>query len=507
MTSRTVIAEKAAIAAAVLFLAAYFWHYWSGSLRAQFSADDLMNCHRAYFRPWSALLLDNVIFFRDTPVYRPFPALLYKAFFSTSGFDLYAFRVLVLAAAAVNVGLAGVVAYQLSGRREVGLLAALLFAWHANYAPMLYNTGQIYDVFCFLFYFAALACFFKGRQTGRSYVGPVVALTALALNSKEMAVSLPVMILLWELLERRPEWGLVSVMRWMIRDARTGLVAGLGVALFLLERMRGPDSLTQVSAYQPRISLANYLKQAGYYLGDVAYQTVEVGPVAAGAILLALLALAVAARSRILAWSWALFVVGLLPLAFIPPRGLAAAVIPFAGLTLYGAVLLDRLGRALASQRVCKPPLLRGISGFAMFGLAATLLMLAHPRADGFYQAMLEGEYARIRAARHQLQAMYPNLAPGARLLFASDPFGDTYDIVFLVHLTYRTDRIVVDQLWRLKPPPDLAAYDHVLEWCEGRFVEILRRSERSIAQRRSHCSSQAKASSCIWTLNSWGAS
>jgi hypothetical protein len=71
---------------------------------------------------------------------------------------------------------------------------------------------------------------------------------------------------------------------------------------------------------------------------------------------------------------------------------------------------------------------------------------------------------------------MYPSPAPATRLLFVSDPFGETYDIVFLVHLSYRSDKIAVDQLGRLKPAPDFASYDHVVEWCDGRFRELMRR-------------------------------
>lgn len=476
MNTRAVFAERAAAAAAVLFLAGYFWHYWSGSLRAEFTADDLMNCHRAYFRPWSALLLDNLLFFRHTPVYRPFPALLYKAFFTVWGFDLFAFRVLLLAVAAANVGLVGVVAYQLTRRREAGLLAALLFAWHGNYGPLVYNTGQIYDLFCLLFYFAALACYFRWRGAKARASVFVLALTVLALNSKEMAVSLPVMILLLDLLERRPGLGVSKWIRWLLREGRTALISGSAVIALLVGRMGGPESLTQVEAYRPQISVSNYFRQAGYYLGEVVYQKVHVGPLGAAVVLLLLFVAGLAARSRALLWSWALFVVGILPLAFIPPRGLAAAVIPFAGLVMYAAILLVTLRRSLM-EAINRPDLRLGLTSTAvLFASVAILLLRAHPHAWRFHRALSEGEYTLIRTAREQLQTLYPSLPPGTRVLFASDPFGETYDIVFLIHLAYRNDGIVVHQLWRLRPPPDFASYDHVLEWCDGRFQELMRR-------------------------------
>jgi hypothetical protein len=476
--SRPLGAAHVAAALAIVFLAGYFLYYWSDGLRAEFTADDLMNCHRAYFRPWSALVADNLLFFRPTPVYRPFPALAYKAFFSAWGFDLWAFRLFVLAVAAMNVYLVGLVTYRLTGRREAGLISALLFAWHEQYAPLLYNTGQIYDAFCFLFYFAALAWCFAGREEtqGARRLVVVVVLLVLALNSKEMAVSLPVMILLWRLWVPPRGGGVARSVRFWFGEGRTAFVTAVVVLLFLLGRMRGPESLSQVAAYRPEISVANYFASAGYYLGEAIYHKVKLGPGLAAAVLCALLAGAIAMRSRALIWSWALFTIGILPLAFIPHRGLAAAIIPYAGLVIYVAVLL-----ADARSRLLKAVGLEGRrmqlgSQLALFVAAGALVLQAHGGAWSFRQALSEHEYGPIRTVRDQLRALYPSLAPATRLLFVSDPFGNSYDIVFLVHLAYRNNKIEVHQLRRLKAAPDFGSYHHVLEWCDGRFAELMRR-------------------------------
>lgn len=461
---------------AVVFVAVYFGYHWSDSLRTEFTADDLMNCHRAYFRPWPALVADNLLFFRPTPVYRPLPALAYKAFFTAWGFDLLALRILVLVVAALNVCLVGLVAYQLTGRREAGLLSALLFAWHEQYAPLLYNTGQIYDAFCFLFYFAALAWYFRSREEthGARELIAVVILLVLALNSKEMAVSLPVMILLGQLLVRgRGRPMLRSVRSWW-REGRMVLVTAAVVLLFLLGRMRGPESLSQVSAYRPEISVSNYFTSAGYYLGEPIYQKVNFGPGTAAATLAGLLAVAVGLRSGPLVWSWALFAAGILPLAFIPHRGLAAAVIPYAGLVLYAAVLLVVVRSQVLERTGWKGARVQLGSQVILFVALGVVVLKAHGQAWAFRQALAEDEYAPIRVAREQLRALYPSPAPGTRLLFVSDPFAETYNIVFLVHLLYRDDNIVVHQLSRLRGNPNLASYDYVLEWCDGRFTELM---------------------------------
>jgi hypothetical protein len=476
--SQPLRAACVAAALAVVFVAGYFGYHWSDSLRTEFTADDLMNCHRAYFRPWRALAADNLLFFRPTPVYRPFPALAYKAFFAAWGFDLSALRILLLIAAAMNVCLVGIVTSQLAGRREAGLLSALLFAWHEQYAPFLYNTGQIYDIFCFLFYFAALAWCFARREEPHGARGllVVVALLVPALNSKEMAVSLPIMILLWQVLVRLRNRSVVRSVRFWFREGRMVLVTAAVVLVFLLGRMRGPESLSRVDAYRPEISVANYFTSVGYYLSDVIYHKVNLGPGAAAVVLAALLAVAAALRSGPLVWSWALWAVGILPLAFIPHRGLAAAVIPYAGLVMYAAVLLVH-GRSKVLETMEGQGIRAQLgSQVVLFIAAAAFALKAHGQAWDFRRALSENEYVPIRIAREQLQAMYPSPAPATRLLFVSDPFGETYDIVFLVHLSYRSDKIAVDQLGRLKPAPDFASYDHVVEWCDGRFRELMRR-------------------------------
>ncbi len=422
--------------------------------------------------------MDNLLFFRPTPVYRPLPALAYKAFFTAWGFDLWVFRLFVLAVAAINVYLVGLVAYRLTGRREAGLLSALLFAWHEQYAPLLYNTGQIYDAFGFLFYFAALAWCFGEREEaqGARRLVIVVVLLVLALNSKEMAVSLPVMILLWRLRVRPRGAGLARSVRFWLQEGRTALVTAAAVLWFLLGRMLGPESLIQVAVYRPEISAANYFASAGYYLGEAIYHKVKLGPGLSAAVLCALLAAAIAMRSRALIWSWALFTIGIFPLAFIPHRGLAAAIIPYAGLVIYVAVLLAEGRSRLLAAAGLRGTRMQFCSQAALFVAVTALVLASHGRAWSFRQALSEDEYAPIRTLRQQLRALYPSLAPGTRLLFVADPFGHTYNIVFLVQLAYRNDEIEVHQLRRLKAAPDFGSYDHVFEWCDGRFTELMRR-------------------------------
>src|SRR5512136_2737320 len=94
--------RKATLLAGV-FIAAYFLYHARLSLRAEFTYDDLMNCWRAVFDPLATHIRDCIVFFRVSESYRPFPALVYRAAFAWSGFDLFPLRLLLLVVMGLNL--------------------------------------------------------------------------------------------------------------------------------------------------------------------------------------------------------------------------------------------------------------------------------------------------------------------------------------------------------------------------------------------------------------------
>ncbi|MCS6953553.1 MAG: hypothetical protein NZM33_11950, partial [Bryobacteraceae bacterium] len=124
-------------------VAAYFLYLTAPSLRAQFSPDDLMNCHMVWVRPTAALLADHLCFWRPTPIYRPLGALAYKLSYWCCGFELRPLRSLLLLGLGAAVWLTYLLARRLGGSREAGAVAALLVAYHGNTTPLVYNTGTV----------------------------------------------------------------------------------------------------------------------------------------------------------------------------------------------------------------------------------------------------------------------------------------------------------------------------------------------------------------------------
>jgi len=101
-----------------------------------------------------------------------------------------------------------------------------------------------YDAVCGFFYFAALTYYIHIREKGlllrpTQWVG-FLALYICALNVKEMAVTLPVVILIYEFLKYSHELERPRFSRWTLREALPALVAGAITAIYCYNKIYGP---------------------------------------------------------------------------------------------------------------------------------------------------------------------------------------------------------------------------------------------------------------------------
>ena len=215
--------------AAVLAIGTYFWKLVSPTLGMFFSPDDLMNLHLAWITPPVKLVRANVLFFVSGLVERPLAEAWYRVVYGLAGFRPALFHAALLVILVINIGLTYGVAARLSGRRDVGLVAAALGAYSDRLPGLYFNTGYIFDVLCYFFFYSAFLLYIRVRQRNRFMV-PLELVACclffcLALGSKEMAITLPVFLLAYELLYHRPE-------RWRSADPKqafpvfcTGLIA------------------------------------------------------------------------------------------------------------------------------------------------------------------------------------------------------------------------------------------------------------------------------------------
>jgi hypothetical protein len=468
--------RQAALLAGV-YIAAYYFFHARLSLLARFSHDDLMNGWGAVFRPLSQTVADCFLFFRFAPTYRPFGALVYRAAFAVSGFNLKPLRMLLLVVLALSILLVYCFVRRLTLSREVAVLAALFASYHHEYWTLFFNTGMLYDIFCCFFYFCALVYYIRIRQSGRllRWFEMLIfcGLYILTLDSKELGVSLPVAIAAWELLFNPPAMWLAGWRRFLRKEFLPVWITGIMTAAFIAGRMMAPQGLSQLGGYKMRVSLPVYLEGAGHFLNLLFYTGGYFDAKRTEGVLLALLLIAVVAGSRRLAFCWIMFVVGVLPVVFLLPRGLGSAWIPFVGLLGYGAISAVALRDAvlkLAGRVSWKPA-----AQVVLFLLAARFMVRVHDSERYMYNAFQE-QYNSIENVRLSFRRLCPELRKGSRMLVVTDPFGDNYNVLFLVHLLYGDSTTQVHQLFRLNPKPDAAAlakYDYVFDFKDGQMIRL----------------------------------
>ncbi len=237
-----------------LFIACFFLFFTWRGLLVYYTGDDLFNLYSYWSKPVSALVKGNIFFW--TPYYRPFGGIIYRSLFAIFGFNPYPMYVVFYAAMLVNLWLAYLVFKRIGGSREIGAMATLLYAFHGKFDYLYYNAGSMYDVFCFLFFFSALLIYLRARLQGRFLgVGGTLGFLAClvcALNSKEMGATLPVIVLVYELIFHPPDFrSLRALIRWCFREGRMALLGGLCVLIYLPAKLGAAGFGSRCRIYSP----------------------------------------------------------------------------------------------------------------------------------------------------------------------------------------------------------------------------------------------------------------
>ncbi|HTT60947.1 MAG TPA: hypothetical protein VMG35_03870 [Bryobacteraceae bacterium] len=459
-------------------LFAWFVFLIRGGLASWFDADDLMNMHFYWIRPWSALLKANLAFWSS--FYRPGGGLFYKSIYALWGFHPLPFRTAVLALLSVNFGLLALVVWQLTRSRWGTLIALLVVGINPSFSAAYFDTGTIYDVLAYTFFWGAFAFYVYVRQGGRlpgwGGLALIFCLFIAALDAKEVSVSLPAAVGLYELVWHPPKSSkLEELWRWIRQEGRFAVITGLAGVVYIIGKKYGPDSLWQMGAYQPHFSAKSYLQSLSHYLSQLVY---EPGMASKWFRWLpaAMLALAVTARRRCLLWAVGFIAVSLLPLAFIPGRGGFAYLVPSAGCAVYASGFVDWLLELLTGRRT-------RLRMAAQVLVLAALVVIVAPWQRKWIEIHAGAAHEmqqRYRRYIEQIRALIPAPRKGATILLLSDAEGrDDYDVYFVMRLYYGDPALEVHRMvvWKQhNVHVDPAGYDYVLDWVDKRFVLVSHR-------------------------------
>jgi hypothetical protein len=222
-------------AVCVGLLLAYFLHFALPALGAGFGDDEMMNLYLYWLAGPFKLIQANLCFWSTFP--RPAGALYYLPLYHFFSLDPLPYRIVQISILAATIPIFFCLTKLLSGSRAVAFLVALAMCYHGQMGSLVFTGSFIYDVLCGFFYFVALTYYVHIRQKGvvlrPGQVAIFLALYVCALNSKEMAVSLPVIMFIYEALgcPRLRDWDEFARRNW--RVAIPAFVAALVTAIYI----------------------------------------------------------------------------------------------------------------------------------------------------------------------------------------------------------------------------------------------------------------------------------
>jgi hypothetical protein len=184
-----------------LLLGAWFLYFSRDVLGVRFSPDDMMNVDNFYWTPgiWRLVYAQFLIW---RGYYRPMGGVFYLPILSLWGLNPAPYHAALSLVLAVNVYLVYRLARLLGAGGWAAGLAALVACYHAGLGNLYYNTAFVYDALCGGFFLASLVyyCGIRSRDRrlspGQTVIFAVLVLCAL--NSKEMALTLPAVLLAYE---------------------------------------------------------------------------------------------------------------------------------------------------------------------------------------------------------------------------------------------------------------------------------------------------------------------
>jgi len=443
------------------FVAAWFVWFNGASLRVHFAPDDMMNM-AYYFQagPWK---LTAALITPWTGFYRPMGGLFYMTLFAAAGLNPAPYHAAILMVLAGCVWLTYRFAKLLGAGELAGGLAALVMAYHPGLSNLYYNPAFVFDVLCLFFYLAAFVCYgwLRGSERTPQWSQALVFLLLFlaALQSKEMAVTLPAALLVWEWFYGR---------RWRKAAWLWGLAALLDAAS-VAGKLFGAGALIGQPGYAPVFSVQRVLDFQRMMVSDVFLERhYPVWPVWAGLTIVACVSLVCRKyrkRWPALGYCW-IFSIGIapLPIEFLQGRSGACLAIPAVGLAVFMAVAITELA---------KLPGRRTVTAAVVVVVVALWAHRIH-----YLQSWLV-EPAMVRLGQTgwgvigQFRELNPHLPSGSRIVLLHDPSTDL-ETAFIAQLWFH-DRTVEIHLQRQNPmtPRELAGMDALFDFQDGKLVRV----------------------------------
>jgi hypothetical protein len=467
---------------ALLILIYFLYFNWNG-LWTRLAADDMMNMDFCWRPGPVRLSLDLIMPWRGA--YRPMAGLFYLPLLHFFGLNPIPYHAVMLGILLGNLYLMYRFALQVGCDNLQAGLGTLIVAYHAGLSMLYYNTAFIYDVLCFLFYMGAFLFYARVRAQGRLLRGGetavVMGLYLCALDSKEMALTLPIVLLAYEWIYHPGNgwpaaWTPRKIAEWLRGPGRVMLYCVALNLVYLYGKASGPNAMMQSPAYRPRLSLHRVFAFEKQAMGDLFLSWDAFDWRGVVAVWVALAYLAWRRQRPVLRFGWVFLMITPLPLAVLEGRGSACLYIPLAGWAVFAAVVLTDVAGA-AARFLANEPFFRRAGYTVLFAAILCTTFFFWAKKNDYHRR----QFAWVAMADlgrqtgdtiQQLRLLDPHVKSGTDVAFLNDPF-EGWDMTFIAELWFR-DKTVRIHLQRKTPmTAEELAKMTVFDFQDGRLVLV----------------------------------
>lgn len=241
--------------------------------------DTLLITQNAIIRGFSWFTVSKAFTSFDPELYIPVTFLTYQLNYALAGLTPWIYFATNLSLHALNALLVGWLLLLLTGKKSGALFGALLFALLPIQTEAVAWASARKDLLSACFFFSSLILWLRYRDTGRRvHYGWSLGFFLLALLSKVIAVTLPVVLILLDIMERRPLdrravteklpffglsviFGIVAIFgksdSGAVISPETLLLLPAKSTLFSLQHIVWPSGLTALYAYGKPVTLGN----------------------------------------------------------------------------------------------------------------------------------------------------------------------------------------------------------------------------------------------------------
>ena len=440
-----------------------------------FTHDDLMNGHRAMTTPYPSLLLYVGEIWRVSPVYRPTSLLVIKTMYSAYGMNVTGWKIVYGALLLLMSVVTLAVVWNLSGSFLAGSVAAQIIGYHLSLNSLYAGMGLIFDVLAYILTGAFLITYLRARtgnqRSAYLYSASSIVFFWLAVQAKEIATVGAVFVIVYEVLSEPPT--LSGLGEWFKQRALLWIILGISL-VFSVAQLLSSGSLTASEAYRPVFSLSTYVAHVAEWSRMIALV-----PVPSIALYIASLAgiLALVLWWRLSLWCVICLFIGIMPVALIPQRDVAAITVPLlAGLTFIGLsveALCSGSAWVLARASILSARTARTVAiGMALAVSALILVWQGGPEQRMVGWAFSPNDLA-IMPALSALRTLPPP-QPGDSFVIDNDPFAASeWSDAFLFRLYYHLPELEVKRRNQVTAQELSVGRWRNLTWENNRWKEL----------------------------------